>query len=247
MRICVLQFGPQSNPERDVPHIDVPDSGKITTPQHTLEYRWICNETAKNQVDAILQEGFDFYLNLLWGASRDPLAEFHVNQYFASLDVPSAGVRGWGHSLAEESHESIRQLGDTHVWGVQGHLPAAKLHGHHAIREKGKYSTRYYDSKLESSTGSINGRAYTRNHKRFNILEVAGTADRQDCTEVYDHISRPSHNFRTQWSGKKGEFTVTVVELDNSAIALNPRVTKSKRPGNEIDPLPLMDILSDPE
>ncbi|KAG2010671.1 hypothetical protein GB937_007638 [Aspergillus fischeri] len=49
-----------------------PNRGSST--EHTFEYRFIHKANAKEGIDALAAEGFDFYFNFMQGTLDDPVA-----------------------------------------------------------------------------------------------------------------------------------------------------------------------------
>ncbi|KAJ6088351.1 hypothetical protein N7486_009612 [Penicillium sp. IBT 16267x] len=65
----------------------------VFTTQHQISHKTIHKKTAKQQIDEAVAEGYDFYLNFLWGTHDDSLAGIDAIQYFESLNLPHAGVQ----------------------------------------------------------------------------------------------------------------------------------------------------------
>ncbi|THC88776.1 hypothetical protein EYZ11_011775 [Aspergillus tanneri] len=53
--------------------------------QHSFEHVWVHKATAKEQIDAAMAKGFDFYFNFMWGQYEDEVAGVAACQYFESL------------------------------------------------------------------------------------------------------------------------------------------------------------------
>lgn len=100
MRICVFQscFEELQASVGEAQELCM-NPGVFTT-QHTVAHKTIHKTTAKEQIDAAVQEGYDFYLNFMWGTHDDSLAGIDAIRYFESFNLPSAGVQS---SEREES------------------------------------------------------------------------------------------------------------------------------------------------
>lgn len=66
--------------------------GRFTS-QHTVVHKTIHKTIARKQIDEAVQEGYDFYLNFMWGTHDDSLAGVDAIRYFESFNLPSAGVQ----------------------------------------------------------------------------------------------------------------------------------------------------------
>ncbi|KAB8073663.1 hypothetical protein BDV29DRAFT_157426 [Aspergillus leporis] len=119
MRICVLQSAPSEGQEL---------AGELTadpsrfTDQHTFEHRWIRKDTAAEQIDAAVDEGFDFYFNFMWGQHEDEVAGIDACRYLECLGLPSIGQRS---QILERNkndfYELARALGAPKVPGISEH------------------------------------------------------------------------------------------------------------------------------
>jgi SAM-dependent methyltransferase len=91
MRICVLQSTYPDQHEL-AEHDSGADPSRFTD-QHTFELRWIRKDSAKEQIDAVISEKFDFYFNLMWGQLEDEVAGIEACEYFESFGLPAIGQR----------------------------------------------------------------------------------------------------------------------------------------------------------
>ncbi|OQE16318.1 hypothetical protein PENFLA_c028G09115 [Penicillium flavigenum] len=100
MRICVFQscFEELQASVGEAQELCMNPGVFIT--QHTVTHKTLHKNTAKEQIDEAVQEGYDFYLNFMWGTHDDSLAGIDAIRYFESLNLPSAGVQS---SEREES------------------------------------------------------------------------------------------------------------------------------------------------
>src|SRR5688572_11854458 len=90
MRICLFQVAYPT--DYVLPGYDsLPDPGRFLK-QHTFHHRPIDKNTARNQIDVAVAEGFDFYFNFMWGQPEDEVAGVEATEYLESLDVPFIGL-----------------------------------------------------------------------------------------------------------------------------------------------------------
>ncbi|KAF8475506.1 hypothetical protein BDZ91DRAFT_709798 [Kalaharituber pfeilii] len=91
MRICVLQSS-YENTDNIIGDVDKDymDPSHYTD-EHTFEHRWLLKATAKEQIDTIVAEGFDLYINALWGQHEDSIAGIDAVKYLENKNVPFVG------------------------------------------------------------------------------------------------------------------------------------------------------------
>ncbi|KAI9933662.1 hypothetical protein ASPWEDRAFT_174822 [Aspergillus wentii DTO 134E9] len=226
MRICVLQpshGGSGSNLEESTDAVSKPGAH---TSQHKFENRFIHMKTAREEIDNIVAEGFDFYINLLWGTLDDPVAGIQASQYFESLGVPSAGVRSWQRSRNKKAfHENARRRGAPPVPGTTQFPLVVKPASGRTSQMIDENSVCYNETELNDALRRINSQMYPFRLQRAKAL---GIMDPQAYIESYDPVGRSSDDIVIQEYIDGEDYVVTVIEMGDSAIALNPCIMKSK-------------------
>ncbi|KAL3692726.1 hypothetical protein R1sor_006377 [Riccia sorocarpa] len=92
LRICVLQSSyAGANHVVEGVDQDYCDPSKFTD-EHVFEHRWLHKATAVEQIDSILEEGFDLYLNILWGQHEDGVAGIDAVKYLETKNIPIIGL-----------------------------------------------------------------------------------------------------------------------------------------------------------
>lgn len=93
MKICVLQ-APYADSTQALAINDpsFPDPAMFTS-QHEFHHRYINKATANAQIDAAVAEGFDMFLNFMWGQLEDTVAGIEATEYLESLGVPIVGYQ----------------------------------------------------------------------------------------------------------------------------------------------------------
>ncbi|CAG8168724.1 unnamed protein product [Penicillium nalgiovense] len=218
MRICVLQFS-HEGPDRGRGELENGISRfEMASSQHTFERRFICEEKFKGKIDSVLREGFDFYINLLWSTAEDPVTGMQASQYFESLDVPSAGFCSRGRSRIKDSfYKHARQRGASSVPGMlQFPLSVKPSNGY--ISEPTENYVCHDERELRDALCQLDKQLSASGGRRINVGGPMASAELQDLIDQYsDHIV-------IQEFIDGDEYTVTVIELGDSAVALNPCV-----------------------
>ncbi|KAG8425613.1 hypothetical protein J3458_002296 [Metarhizium acridum] len=118
MRIFVFQSSYEGS-DSVLEDFDIQSQPGLFTSQHEFEYRFIHKDKAQQEIDAAVAEGFDFYINFLWGTLDDPVAGVLASRYFESLGLPSCGVRSWERSKTKNDfYKAARLRGAPPVPGV---------------------------------------------------------------------------------------------------------------------------------
>ncbi|GIJ91740.1 hypothetical protein Asppvi_010712 [Aspergillus pseudoviridinutans] len=118
MRICILQSSYKGSDSALHDVDDKPAQPGLFTTEYTFEYRFIHKATAKEEIDALAAEGFDFYFNFMWGA-LEPVAGVLETRYFESLNLPSCGIRSWERSMTKNDfYKNARRRGAPPVPGT---------------------------------------------------------------------------------------------------------------------------------
>jgi trans-aconitate methyltransferase len=225
MRICVLQSSYEgSGSKLNGLDTDFPNPGAFTS-QHTFETRFIRKDTAKEEIDECVKEGFDFYINFLWGTLDDDVAGIQASQYFESLGVPSAGVRSWERSRTKNDfYEKARRRGAPRVPGIGSFPLFVKPANGCASQMIDEKSVCHDEGELREALRRINARLY---ESRLNRGRSLGVPEPKDYADNFDPFSRSDDIVIQEYIPGK-EYLVSVIELGDSAVALNPCIVKTK-------------------
>ena len=94
MKICILQSAYDGTDHMLQDADPGADPARfIRKTQHEFHHHWIKKSTAIEQIDKAIAEGYDFYLNLMWGQYEDNTAGLKAIQYFESKGLPFVAQR----------------------------------------------------------------------------------------------------------------------------------------------------------
>lgn len=228
MRICVLQSSYEGSGS-DLAGVDsqASDLGSYTS-QHIFENRFINIETAREEIDALVAEGFDFYINFLWGTLDDPVAGIQASQYFESLGVPSAGVRSWERCRNKNAfYASARERSAPRVPGTKKFPLFVKPANGCASLMIDENSLCYNEDELADALCSINNRLHPFRLQRAKALGLPDPGQRAPA-ESHHLAELYNDDIVVQEYIEGREYAVTVIEMGDSALALNPYILKTK-------------------
>ncbi|BCS29698.1 uncharacterized protein APUU_80001A [Aspergillus puulaauensis] len=227
MKICVLQSSYEGS-ESSLKEIDTsfPNPGAFTS-QHSFENRFIHRDTAKEEIDAIAAEDFDFYINFLWGSLDDDVAGIQASQYFETLGLPSAGIRSWERSMTKNDfYETSRRRGAPPVPGTERFPLFVKPAKGCASQMIDEHSICYNETDLHKALGRINERLRDSRLRRAKAL---GLGDPQAYADSYDAGSRSSDDIVVQEYISGQDYTVSVIAMGACALALQPCIVNSRQ------------------
>ena len=228
MKICVLQSSYEdSDSALRIVDTNVSDPGAFTT-RHEIANRFIHKEKFKVELDAIVAEGFDFYLNFMWGTLDDAVAGVEATRYFEWYDLPSAGMRSW--ELEENKnafYKTARQLGSPRVPGTENFPLFVKPANGCASQLIGKHSLCRNDAELKNALRIIHRSMHDARLRRAAAL---GIRDANGYAASFPELSSVNDDVVVQEFIKGKDYAVTVVATGPSAIALTPCVFKTKEP-----------------
>ncbi|KAG0623732.1 hypothetical protein M758_3G197300 [Ceratodon purpureus] len=90
MKICVLQSSYEGVNFPTEQYDDTPDPSLFTA-QHEFHHRYLKKVTEVSEIDAAVAEGFDLFLNFMWGQPEDTVAGYEGIRRLESLNVPFVG------------------------------------------------------------------------------------------------------------------------------------------------------------
>ncbi|KAJ5217942.1 uncharacterized protein N7498_000041 [Penicillium cinerascens] len=226
MRICVLQSSYEGS-ESSLQEVDtsVPNPGAFTF-QHSFENRFIHKDTAKEEIDAVVAEQFDFYINFLWGTLDDDVAGIEASRYFESLGVPSAGVRSWERSWSKNDfYKNACRRGAPPVPGKEKFPLFVKPANGCASQMIDEQSLCHNQIELQTALRRINERLRDSRWRRAKAL---GKKDPEAYADSYDPDSRLSDDIVVQEYINGRDYLVSVIAMGDSALALQPCVVNTR-------------------
>ncbi|KAF9287289.1 hypothetical protein BGZ68_002001 [Mortierella alpina] len=91
MKICVF-VSSYEGVESDFEDLDPYQDPSRHVKSHDFHLRYIKKETAEQQIDQACVEGFDLFINFLWGQRSDSVAGIDAVQYLESKGLPFIGT-----------------------------------------------------------------------------------------------------------------------------------------------------------
>ncbi|GIK04311.1 hypothetical protein Aspvir_008390 [Aspergillus viridinutans] len=228
MRICVLQSSYEGSGSALQDVDDKPAQPGLFTTEHTFEYRFIHKATAKEEINALVAEGFEFYFNFMWGTLDDPVAGVLESRYFESLNLPSCGIRSWERSMTKNDfYKNARRRGALLVLGTDGFPLFVKPANGCASQLIDDQSDCHNQEELEGALRRINMGLYDARVRR---AEAMGIED----TKPMLNLTRDSDDVVVQEYIDGEDYTCTVVQMGDSCIALTPfKVVTKETPRRE--------------
>jgi D-alanine-D-alanine ligase len=104
MRICVLSSVAESGPDPYLQTCD-PEMGRLL-PEHSFEYRFIHKPTAAAEIDALVADGVDVFINMCDGAPEQAIAGVEV---IAALEHARAAFTGADVGFYTATRERLKQ------------------------------------------------------------------------------------------------------------------------------------------
>ncbi|KAJ5894665.1 hypothetical protein N7495_006356 [Penicillium taxi] len=230
MRICVFQSCFQELQASVGEQELCMNPGAFVT-QHTVVHKTIHKTTAKQQIDGAVQEGYDFYLNFMWGTHDDSLAGIDAIRYFESLNLPSAGVQS---SEREESKwdffAEAKRAGSPLVPGTSQYplfIKPASSYGSMFIDE---HSLCRNEIALEHCIQRLNK---LMRPVRIQRALALGQPDPDKYADAHEKAGRDSTDLVVQEFIGGEEYSVVVVAMGESPFPLIPQRAKYKQVSDE--------------
>jgi SAM-dependent methyltransferase len=232
MRICVLQSSYEGSDSALQDVDDKPAQPGLFTTQHAFEYRFIHKATAKEEIDALAAEGFDFYFNFMWGTLDDPVAGVLESRYFESLNLPSCGIRSWERLMTKNDfYKNARRRGAPPVPGIDGFPLFVKPANGCASQLIDDQSVCHNQEELKGALRRINTSLY---EARVRRAEAMGIEDTKAYAESYNPVGRDSDDVVVQEYIDGEDYTCTVLQMCDACIALTPfKVVTKETPRTE--------------
>ncbi|OAA44029.1 2-C-methyl-D-erythritol 2,4-cyclodiphosphate synthase [Beauveria brongniartii RCEF 3172] len=196
------------------------------TDQHTFEYRFIHKATAKQEIDAAVAEGFEFYFNFLWGSLDDPVAGIRASQYFESLRLPSCGFRSWERLKTKNDFFDRARLGASPpVPGTDRFPLFVKPANGCASLLIDERSVCHNEEELVGALRRINEGL---REARVRRAEAMGIQDKHGYADSYSPVGRDSDDIVVQEFIDGRDCTCCVVKMGQGCLALAPFIFKTR-------------------
>lgn len=230
MRICVFQSCFQELQASVGEQELCMNPGAFVT-QHTVVHKTIHKSTAQQQIDEAVQEGFDFYLNFMWGTHDDSLAGIDAIRYFESLNLPSAGVES---SEREESKwdffAEAKKAGSPLVPGTSHYPLFVKPASSYGSMFIDKYSLCRNETELEYCIERL---SRAMRPVRIQRALALGHSNPDHYADAHEKAGRESTDIVVQEFIDGEEYSVVVVAMGKSPFPLIPQRAKYKQVSDE--------------
>ncbi|KAE8414205.1 hypothetical protein BDV36DRAFT_286357 [Aspergillus pseudocaelatus] len=202
----------------------------VFTSQHTVVHKTIHKSTATEQIDEAVREGYDFYLNFMWGTYDDSLAGVDAIQYFESLHLPSAGVQSSERKQSKwDFFAEAKRAGSPLVPGTDKFplfVKPASSYGSMFIDE---HSLCRDEAELESCILRLNK---LMRPVRIQRAQALGHQDPGNYADARESEGRESTDIVVQEFIAGEEYSVVVIAMGESPVPLIPQRAKYKQVGD---------------
>ncbi|KAL4886886.1 2-C-methyl-D-erythritol 4-phosphate cytidylyltransferase-domain-containing protein [Aspergillus karnatakaensis] len=217
----------------------------IPQQQHTFTHKTIHKATAKQQIDAAVAEGHDFYLNFLWGTHDDSLAGVDAIRYFESLKLPSVGVQSTEREQSKwDFFTQAKEAGMPLVPGNEAYplfVKPASSYGSMFIDE---HSLCRDETELENCIARLNG---LMRPVRVDRAKALGKADPEGYARECESAGVESTDIVVQEFIEGEEFSVVVIAMGESPAPLPPQRAKYKQGADNSSSFLTLDLKFDSE
>ncbi|KNG89678.1 hypothetical protein ANOM_002310 [Aspergillus nomiae NRRL 13137] len=230
MKICVLHSASEGRVE-DTEGL-WSDPG-LYIAEHTFEHRFIKKDTAEAQIDAAVAEGFDFYINFMWGMLGDNFAGIAAIKYLESLHLPFAGIRSFERERTKyQFYVEARRLGTPAVPGNTNFPLFVRPAIDYASQLVNEHSICHTEEELEFTIRRLHGKMRDSRVRRARAL---GVDDPDRYVRECEAAGRNSSDLVVQEFIDGEEYAVAVLAMGDVPVPLSPQVVKhTKRlPGKE--------------
>ncbi|KAJ5715164.1 uncharacterized protein N7483_012345 [Penicillium malachiteum] len=202
----------------------------VFTSQHMVAHKTIHKATAKAQIDEAVQEGYDFYLNFMWGTHDDSLAGVDAIRYFESLNLPSAGVQSSERAQSKwDFFADAKLAGKPLIPGTETYplfVKPASSYGSMFIDE---HSLCQNEAELESCIIRLNK---SMRPVRLQRAQALGHLDTVQYADSREKEGRESTDIVVQEFIAGEEYSVVVIAMGETPVPLIPQRAKYKQVGD---------------
>lgn len=232
MRICCLHSSDEGIEAGTEDPEDVwPDPG-LFTDQHSFENKYLVKATAKAQIDELIAEGYDFYLNFLWGTNDDAIAGVEAVKYFESFGLPSAGVRSEERQRSKfDFFAQAKRLGSLPIPGTTKFPLFVKPAFDYASKLIDEHSLCHNEAELDATLNRLNEKMRgVRLHRAHALKE-----DPEQYVNACEVAGRHSTDLVIQEFIDGEDYSVVVLAMGHVPVPLTPLVAKHTKqlPGKE--------------
>lgn len=220
MRICVLHSSEEGGNSVEDAEGLWPDVG-VYAPQHTVENKYIKKKTAKEEIDEAVAEGYDFYFQFLWGTHDDTVSGVDAIKYFESLNLPSAGIRGWERERSKLAfYTEARKQGFPPVPGVDKFPLFVKPAFSYASLLIDQHSLCRNETELALAISRLNT---GMREARVRRAVGSGHADPEEFVRACEVAGRDSDDIVVQEYIDGQEYSVVVLAMGQIPIPMTPQ------------------------
>ena len=221
MKICVLHSASEGRVE-DTEGL-WSDPG-LYIAEHTFEYRCIKKDTAEAQIDAAVAEGFQFYINFMWGMLDDNFAGIAAIKYLESLHLPFAGIRSFERERTKyQFYVEARCLGTPAVPGNTNFSLFVRPAIDSASQLVDEHSICHTEEELEFTIRRLHSKMRNSRVRRARALGV-DNPDRY--VREREAAGRNSSDLVVQEFIDGEEYAVAVLARGDVPVPLSPQVVK---------------------
>lgn len=228
MKICVLHSAEESGNSVEDSEDLWPDVGAYAT-RHVVENKYIKKSTAKSQIDQAVAEGYDFYFQFLWGTHDDSVSGVDAIKYFESLNLPSAGIRGWERERSKlDFYTEARKQGFPLVPGVEKYPLFVKPAFSYASLLIDQHSLCQNESELANTIDRLNN---GMREARMRRAIGSGKENPEEFVRACEIAGRDSDDIVVQEYVNGEEYSVIVLAMGDIPVPMTPQ--RAKLPGDK--------------
>lgn len=232
MKICCLHSSDEGIEAGTEDPEDVwPDPG-LFTDQHSFENKYLVKATAKAQIDELIAEGYDFYLNFIWGTNDDAIAGVEAVKYFESFRLPSAGVRSEERQRSKfDFFAEAKRLGSLPIPSTTNFPLFVKPAFDYASKLIDEHSLCHNEAELDATLKRLNEKMRGLRLHRAHALKE----DPEQYANACEVAGRHSTDLVVQEFIDGEDYSVVVLAMGHVPVPLTPLVAKHTKqlPGKE--------------
>ncbi|KAG2413152.1 2-C-methyl-D-erythritol 2 [Aspergillus terreus] len=244
MRICVFQscFEELQASVGDAQELRM-NPGPFTT-QHTVSHKTIHKATAREQIDQAVREGYDFYLNFMWGTHDDSLAGVDAIRYFESLNLPSAGVQSAERAQSKwDFFAEAKRVGSPLVPGTERFPLFVKPASGYGSMFIDRHSLCHNEAELRQCIERLNK---SMRPVRIQRAQALGHPEPEKYADDCEAAGGDSTDIVVQEFIDGEEYSVVVIAMGERPAPLTPQRVKYKQI-SEDERFMTLDLKFDPE
>ncbi|KAJ5107696.1 hypothetical protein N7456_004371 [Penicillium angulare] len=202
----------------------------VFTTQHAVTHKTVHKNTAKEQIDEAVREGYDFYLNFMWGTHDDSLAGVDAIRYLESLKLPFAGVQSSERAQSKwDFFAQAKSAGSPLIPGTENFplfVKPASSYGSMFIDE---HSLCRNEEELEQCILRLNK---LMRPVRLQRAQALGHLDPEQYANSREQEGQHSTDIVVQEFIAGEEYSVVVIAMGETPVPLIPQRAKYKQVGD---------------